>query len=265
MPTNEKKPISLASMSVMWGLLPLPDEHIADWLDSATAAGYEGVSTFDRDLLRLLAEFDLESRLRDAPLQLVSIDYIITRDFDLLAEVCTAMQRLGAKYLVTIGGLSKRGGDIGEVADVLNQIGAAALPYGIRTCYHNHTNQVGETLEETEELLLRTDADKICGFLDLGHATKDFVGHPIEERAMLFLEKHWARIEFLEFKDWSEDHDLCTEVGAGRCNWNAVFKLLKQRAYTGWIAVEQNGPMGARTRAESAEASCRFIREGLDL
>ena len=51
------KPIPLACVSVIWGLLPLPDEHLDEWLERA-AADYEGVSIFDRDLLRL-AESDL--------------------------------------------------------------------------------------------------------------------------------------------------------------------------------------------------------------
>ena len=79
-------------------ILPLPEEHIYEWLDCA-AADYDGVSTFDRDLLSLLARHELEARLQDADLKLVSVEYLITKDFDFLAEVCTAMQLLGAKYL----------------------------------------------------------------------------------------------------------------------------------------------------------------------
>ena len=56
------KPISLASVSVIRGLLPLPDEHVDEWLESAVA-DYEGLSIFDRDLLRPLAESDLATRL----------------------------------------------------------------------------------------------------------------------------------------------------------------------------------------------------------
>ncbi|MCH2661524.1 hypothetical protein MK163_13840 [bacterium] len=51
------KPISLACVSVIRGLLPLPDEHLDEWLESAVA-DYEGLSIFDRNLLRL-AESDL--------------------------------------------------------------------------------------------------------------------------------------------------------------------------------------------------------------
>ena len=82
---------------------------------------------------------------------------------------------------------------------------------------------------------------------------------------MLFLNEHWPRIEFLEFKDWSDEYDLFTEVGAGRCNWDAVFALIKEKNYQGWVAVEQNGPMGERGQRKSAAASARFIHEGLDL
>ena len=46
------KPISLACVSVIRGLLPLPDEHLDEWLECA-ATDYEGVSIFDRNLLRL--------------------------------------------------------------------------------------------------------------------------------------------------------------------------------------------------------------------
>ena len=51
------KPISLACVSVIRGLLPLPDEHLDEWLESAVA-DYEGPSILDHDLLHI-AESDL--------------------------------------------------------------------------------------------------------------------------------------------------------------------------------------------------------------
>ena len=50
------KPIPLACVSVIWGLLPLPDGHLDEWLERA-AADCEGVSIFDRDLLRLAESY----------------------------------------------------------------------------------------------------------------------------------------------------------------------------------------------------------------
>lgn len=148
-----------------------------------------------------------------------------------------------------------------EVTDLLDQMGEIALSCDILACYHNHTNHTGETLEETERLLSLTDATKFFGFLDVGHATKDFVGHPVKSRAPLFLERNWDRIRFLEFKDWSPQHGLRTEVGAGEADWESVFRIVKERGYSGWITVEQNGPMGEKTPLESARASRDFIRE----
>ena len=111
-----------------------------------------------------------------------------------------------------------------------DHIGETTLVYGVPACYHNHTGNTGETLEETEQLLALTDPAKFFGFLDTGHATKDFVGHSAEKRAAMSPERNWDRIDFLEFKDWSEEHDLCTEVGAGVCDYEAVFRILKEKA-----------------------------------
>jgi sugar phosphate isomerase/epimerase len=196
-------------------------------------------------------------------LDVASVDVRITRDVDALRRTCEVMQRVGARHMVALGGEARRGADVDDVADLLNQMGEIALAYGIRAGYHNHTGDIGETLEATESLLSKTDPRTFFGFLDVGHATKDFVGHPVAQRAAIFLERNWDRIDFLEFKDWSEQHDLCTEIGAGRCDYDAVFRIVRERGYSGWITVEQNGPMGDKTPLECARASRDFIRKGL--
>ena len=226
-------------------------------------AGCEGFALFDQLLLGLSGTQYFARLVEETGLKLASVDYLIDRDFDRLHSLCEIMQRLGACHLVTIGGLAKRGADVEEIAELLDAIGEIALEYGVRACYHNHTDHTGETLEETEALLARTDPSKFFGFLDVGHATKDFVGYPVEKRAALFLQRNWDRIDFLEFKDWSVECDLSTEVGAGQCDYAAVFDILKRNRYSGWITVEQNGLMQGRSRIESARASREFIRSGL--
>ena len=254
--------IKLACMSLMWGG-NLPNEKMPAWIDDVLIAGYQGVATFERDLLRFTEETDFVERIADCGLPLVSVDLFIDRDFDRVNRVCEVMQQLGAKHLVTIGGLAQKGADMNEIADLLNQIGEIALTYDVHACFHNHTDHTGETLEETEELLHKTDPAKFFGFLDVGHATKDFVGHSVERRAVLFLERNWDRLDFLEFKDWHEDSELRTEVGAGCCDYESVFRILKEKRYSGWITVEQNGPTGEKTPLECAKASRDFIRQGL--
>ncbi len=251
-------------MSLMWGS-NLPNDMMPSWVSEVNAAGYDGVATFEGELIRYTEETDFVERLHDAGLSLASVDYGIDRDFDRLKRVCEIMQKLGAKHLVTIGGLAKKDADMDMIADILNRIGEIALSYGVRACYHNHSGQAGETLEEVESLIGKTNPHKFFGFLDVGHATQDFVGHPVAQRASIFLERNWERIDFLEFKDWSEKYQLKTEVGAGCCDYDSVFRILKDKRYRGWITVEQNAPMGCKTPLECAQASRDFIRKGLGI
>lgn len=106
------------------------------------------------------------------------------------------MQSLNCPHLVCIGGLATAEADFRDTADLLDQVGQIALEYGVRAGFHNHTDTRGETMEETQKLLDMTDPQKFFGFLDIGHATKDFTGHPVEKRAAIFVERNWDRIDF---------------------------------------------------------------------
>ena len=79
--------------------------------------------------------------------------------------------------------------------------------------------------------------------------------YEISVQAVRFLEKYWDRIDYLEFKDWHPDTDLSTCVGEGECDWPAVFALLQDRSYRGWITIElypyvDNPDHAARTARE---------------
>ncbi|NQZ70507.1 MAG: sugar phosphate isomerase/epimerase [Lentisphaeria bacterium] len=257
--------IKLACMSLMWGMCNLANDQVPQWIDDIKAADYDGVALFDGELRRMTDEIDFKSLLNDHGLSLASVDYFIDNDNEHLHQVCEIMQSYKSRHLVTIGGLATPEADPQEIADILNVMGEIALTYDIHACYHNHTNDLGETCEQTENLLSLTDPNKFFGFVDTGHATKDFIEFPVAERATRFLQRNWERIDFIEFKDWSEQYDLCTELGAGTCDYVSVFALLKEKKYSGWITVEQNGVMGDKTAAESAKASADFIRKGLEL
>ena len=258
-----RAPIRLACMSLMWGQGNLANERVQPWLNDVVQAGYEGVACFEGELLRFVRDLPFSDVLQTLGLELASVDFIIDRDVDRLRRVCEAMQLLGCQHMVLLGGLAKRHADFAEIAELLNQIGEIARSYGISAGFHNHTDHTGETLEETERLLAMTDPAKVSGFLDIGHATKDFAGYPPADRATLFLERNWERIRFLEIKDWSPASDLRTEVGAGEADWVRIFQILKERGYAGWITVEQNGPSHGRTPLECARASRTFIAQGL--
>jgi len=238
-----------------------------NWIEDVANAGYAGLATFESELIRFTDETDFISRIKDKGLALASVDWIIGEDMDSLRRLCDRMRQLECKNLVCLAGLSIRdsGLTIHQLAERLNSAGEVTNEFEIRTCYHHHTNQLGETMEETEQLLHLTDPTLIDGFVDTGHATKDFKDHPVEQRARIFIERNWDRINFIEFKDWSEDTKLCTEVGTGLCDFKSVFNIIKEREYEGWITVEQNGTIDKKLPVESAKASFEFIRKGLDL
>ena len=254
--------IQIACMSLMWGF-ETTDTMLTKWWHEVVEAGYEGVATFSKMLAPFCGELSLAQRLSDLGLELASVDWEVSRDYESLRRVCELMQSMNCCHLVCLGGLASPQADVREVAEVLDQIGQISLEYGIRAGFHNHTNTTGETMEEAEMLLGMTNRKKFFGFVDVGHATKDFVGYPVEKRATIFLERNWDRIDFLEFKDWSREYDLCTDVGAGLCDYDSVFTILKQKDYSGWITVEQNGPMGEKTTLQCAIASREFIKKGL--
>jgi len=252
--------IQLACMSLMWGY-DMPAEAMAGWLDDVKAAGYPGVATFDHCLHRFIDEADFPDRLRDTGLELVSLDVLVGRDFDGLRRTCERFADLGGRHLVAIAGLARKGEPIGMIADLLNDMARVAGEFDLPLGYHNHTGNTGETYMETSTLLRATDPDLVEGFVDLGHATKDFNEHPPAERAIRFLREHADRIGFIEFKDWHPQTQLGTVVGEGLCDWDAVFQWLADTGYQGWITIEQNAPSGDRSARQCAEASRRFVEQ----
>ena len=258
-----KEDMKVACMSLMWGRGNLPTQDVPIWLAEVREAGYDGVSLFHRELLRFMKEADLRGLLKDRNLALVSVDYSIDRNFDGLRAVCELMQSLNVRHLVTIGGIATRDADPAEIAAVLNAIGETALVYDVHACYHNHTGHTGETLEETEQLLARTDRAKFFGFLDTG--TQQRISLGIQSRSAPRFS--WSEIG-TESIFWSSrigrrSMTFAPRSARGLCDYNAVFRILKDRSYSGWITVEQNGRMGDKKPLECAKASRDFIRKGL--
>ena len=266
MPERSQRAISLAAMSLLWNN-PNGDK-LEPWLDEVKAAGYDGVAGFAewgwQDYLAKPAEFG--RLLANHGLKLASMDIGVHANFDQYRQACRFMAELGARHLVCLGGWGKEPADFAALGGLLNRIGEIALEFGVHAVYHNHTGNTGETFEDMDRLLACTDPGKFFVMCDTGHATKDFVKQPVAQRATLFLEKYWDRLDFIEFKDWNPETDLNTPLGEGQCDFAAVFGLLKAKQYKGWITVEQNGHEGrsrGRLPLECAKISREFIRKGM--
>lgn len=258
--------IQLAAMSITWG--NPAGEDLSSFFDDVKTAGYTGVAGFADGNWEMYLDQpdDFARQLNDYGLSLASLDVKVHRDLDTYRKTCAFMAQFNCKHLVCLGGVGTTVDNYIELADALNPIGEIALEYGIRAVYHN--GRTRETFEDMTTVLTHVDPTKVFAMCDLGHATRDFVEFPIAERAIHFLKTYWDRIDFLEFKDLSDETELNTPVGEGLCDWKTVFAFLKEKNYTGWITVEQNGHQElskGRTPLECATISRHFIRRGLDI
>lgn len=259
--------VRVAAMSVGWNF---PEgEDIDSWMSEVESAGYDGVSGFAESWPEYL---DAPSRFRAMldrhGLELASVDVALSLSFDELRRVCAFMAETGCTHLVCLGGFSRNRDDLRITAEVMNHLGEIAREHGVRPVYHNHTDTVGETFEDVTELIRQLDPALVGLMLDTGHATKDFVEFPVDQRAVRFLEAYGADLEFVEFKDWNRITDLNTPVGEGMCNWGKIFELLRSSGYDGWVTVEQNGNEGpslGRTPLECARVSREFIRDEMGI
>lgn len=260
---NKDFSIKLAAMSLGWG--NPSGEGLVPFLKEVKAAGYEGVAGFADvgwdGYIDQPAEFS--RLLADEGLSLANLDVKTHRDLAQYQRICSFMAELGCRHLVCLGGVGTVVDDYAALGPVLERIGEASLEFGVRTVYHN--GRTRESFSNMETVLANSDPEKVFAMCDTGHATRDFVELPRVERAASFMEKYWERLDFIEFKDWHPETELNTPVGEGLCGWEAVFALIKEKGYSGWITVEQNGLSRGRSASECARISRQFIHEGLGI
>ncbi|TAK26020.1 MAG: hypothetical protein EPO26_01360 [Chloroflexota bacterium] len=251
--------IRLGVSQLVWGYdLSRPDRFI-QCLDEASEIGYQGVLLFDSTLpFWFNRPGELRRMLSDRKLALTAVIHRPSLDFKGTRRLAGFVAELGGEKLI-LSGRDGRAEDWDIVVPLLQRHGEIALEYGLRTLYHHHTGWLAETMEQYERLLSDSNRKYIGAMLDCGHATKDFVGHT----ALEFYERNHGIVEYIEFKDWSPESDLGTEVGRGRCDFSAVADALKRHRYDGWVIVEQNATK--RTPKESSAESFRYIRETLEL
>lgn len=228
-----------ACMELMWG--GVPGEKFEPWVDELAALGFDGIATramyldsYQRDPQSFSA---LMARKKLAlACVMVRMDEADARVEGLLPW----MKATGCSELVLHGGTTRNADERRDAAKKIEAIGKQAAAFGIGVSYHHHKNNCFVTMEEAEELLKLTDERYVGGFLDTGHATQDFDGHPIARRAVLLLERTWPRVRYVEFKAWTEAKGLSSELGEGPLDLDAVVEFLVQHRYQGWITFEQN-------------------------
>ncbi len=157
-----------------------------------------------------------------------------------------------------------------QFAKTLNKVGEITLKEGVRSCFHNHVGSTIETRAEIDKLFSLLDPALIFQGPDIGHLA--WAG----EDPVQFCRDYADRIISLHLKDinpdvlrrgieadWGydefSDHGIFAELGEGMVNFPAMFEVLKQAGFKGWIIVETDRTTKA-TPLESAQISRAYLR-----
>ncbi len=129
--------------------------------------------------------------------------------------------------------------------------GAVKEAFGMRTVFHHHCGGYVETPSEVARLMEFTNPSLLGLCLDMGHYAFGG-GDPV-----VALQQYYERIWHVHFKDFdpevgvrsfAENFDyfkaveegVFCELGKGAVDFTSIVGILKERAYEGWIVVEQD-------------------------
>ena len=156
-----------------------------------------------------------------------------------------------------------------ELALTLNAMGAATQEEGVLICIHNHAAQVIETRTECDRLFHTIDPDLVFWGPDIGHLVYGGAD------PVAFCRDYASQIKAFHLKDvvaevrgqavaqeWdyatATGHGLWTELGQGCADYPAIFAILREAGYSGWLVAEID-----ETQKPSALQSARECRDFL--
>jgi sugar phosphate isomerase/epimerase len=124
------------------------------------------------------------------------------------------------------------------LAAELNKAGKICNKEGIQFCYHNHEFefQAVEGKIPYDYLLEYTDKSDVKMELDLYWATK--AGVDVKN----LIEKNQGRFPLLHVKDMGEPNDTTVEVGSGKIDFKAIFKLEKMGGFQHYFVEQDHCP-----------------------
>lgn len=138
-----------------------------------------------------------------------------------------------------------------RLADTLNEIGRQTIAMGIRLAPHPHIWGPVEREHEVRRMLELTDPRYVWLTPDTGHLTLGGMD------AVEIMSDYFTRIAEVHLKDTyaryrgntstppREQHGVASvyhNLGGGGVDFPAVLKLLRDRRYKGWVALDMDGP-----------------------
>jgi inosose dehydratase len=289
---------------VSWGVYEadLPNPPFADVLDGIARAGYAGTElgpygylpTTPRDLehelrargLALGSSFvplPLEDARRRASSVRAALDVARLLASQQVRELIVADDEDPRRSAQAgrVPGDGSAGFDDGqwrETTATLNAIARALRDeLGMTVVVHHHAGTFVETPQEIDRLLAETDPELVGLLLDTGHAVYGGAD-PVE-----VLRRHGDRVRYVHLKDVRADElarvrttdiemaeawkrGVFCPLGEGVVDFPRVVEALRERAYDGWLIVEQDVVPNAEGRLlpepfTSARHSRAYLRD----
>jgi inosose dehydratase len=157
-----------------------------------------------------------------------------------------------------------------QFASTINRVGEITLAHGVKSCFHNHVGSTIETRQEIDRLFALVDRNVVFMGPDTGHLA--WAGADVVQ----FCRDYASSIKTMHVKDvnprvlaegvpagWDyrtfSDRGIWTELGEGCVDFPAIFKILDDAGFSGWIIVETDVTQ-LPTPLESAVVSRNYLR-----
>ena len=247
---------------------PVPASRLEDvptvrrWLDAAglsPAPTYLGAAFWDTDQADELVQ-------KAALIARVSSEFGLTELY--VAASLTPERRAVSGHVQPSDALADDAYDV--FAQTLNRVGEATLRHGVRASFHNHVGSYIETRAEIDQLFSRVDPALVCHGPDTGHLA--WAG----DNVLAYARDYISGIATMHVKDidpavlaegvakgWDyaqfSANGIFTELGQGFVDFPALFDVLRDASFQGWIVVETDVAQRP-TALESATVSRTYLK-----
>lgn len=160
------------------------------------------------------------------------------------------------------------------LAKSLNHLGKIAADSGMKLVYHHHMTTTVQRAGEIDRLMAMTEPDYVSLIYDTGHLT--FSG----EDAVEILKRHHSRIAHVHLKNvrksvmekcYAEEKSFLRSIpegvftvpgdADGCVDFPAVFRLLDEYSYEGWLVVEAEQDPAKANPLDYARMAREYVRK----
>jgi sugar phosphate isomerase/epimerase len=262
--------IHIGCQTYTWEMLGYRWEgSVDDILKTISGAGYSGVEITNtmigdyyerpQDFKAALQKYSLEfAAFGFVPQHGFTEKQFMNEEIERARRGIDFVSHFAGCRLVLAGGSSEKRDDLEEkfqtMCSLYNSVAEIAskksVPVDVHA--HSHAGSIIETEEEYDRLMSMTDSSLVGWNPDTGHIVRGGVD------LLHLLDKHKSRIRHLHFKDVGNDGKW-RMLGKGLCDFGAVFSLLEEIDFTGWVVCEEESEEAWNDQAGSISSNRKYI------